>query len=376
MKHKFMVRLFASLFFLLCIINFFVPKKTFSSRENRYLAFFPEFSWKNLVQGKYTKGIENYVIDQFVLRDQWIGLKTFFQKFTGESDNQKVYFTKDKSLVEIWEKIDEKKWKENIAQVQEFVQRIQKDYALPVYTMIAPTAAAVVFEQLPEHAPEVVQKERLEELQKKIPNCFSPLSDLLQYRQEYIYYHTDHHWTSLGAFYAYERYCQEVSLKKPSLQDYQVEVLSQNFLGTLYAKSGFYEGKKDEILAYHSPLADSAVVDYVDEEEKSSGLYARDFLEKTDQYRVFLNGNQSLCEIQTNKQNQKRLLVIKDSFANSFIPFLCTNYEKIVVVDLRYYKYSLDKLIEEKNISDILILYNLKSFSEDDYLSLLNMPIE
>ena len=110
---------------------------------------------------------------------------------------------------------------------------------------------------------------------------------------------------------------------------------------------------------------DSQSVEYtvlnVDSGEKTATFYDISYLETRDKYAMFLGGNHAELKIQTTSQSEKNLLVMKDSYANCFIPFLVQNYRTIIVVDPRYYLGDIDQLISDEGITDILFLYNAET---------------
>lgn len=129
-------------------------------------------------------------------------------------------------------------------------------------------------------------------------------------------------------------------------------------------------GEPDEVEVYYNP-DEKIIVNYVTEQLKSTSLFHSAALDKKDKYEVFTGGNHALINIKTLGDPEKKLLIIKDSYANSFLPFLTSHYGEINVVDLRYYSDDLDKLIKDKEITDLMFLYNVNTFNEDD--SILNI---
>ena len=194
---------------------------------------------------------------------------------------------------------------------------------------------------------------------------------LKEHDDEYIFYKTDHHWTSLGAFYSYQELAKSMKLAETKENYYDRILVSDNFFGALSSKSGYINEKGDDVEVFlpTDKNIEKYIVDYVEEQKKSPTLYSSDALEKKDHYEVFLRGNHPLVKIKTNAKNNKTLLVFKDSYANSFIPFLIKNFSKIILVDQRYYYEDIDMLIDEEEVDDILYLYNANTFFNDTSLS-------
>ena len=183
-----------------------------------------------------------------------------------------------------------------------------------------------------------------------------------------IYYRTDHHWTSLGAYYAYSQLCQTLGLT-PFDTAAHTALTANGFYGTHYAKARTWNAVPDVITYYD--LANTLTVWNVTAagqptEGQTTGLYDTDKLSVYDKYAMFLHGNNGLSRVQGNGSG--RILVIKDSYANCFVPYLTANYADIDVVDFRNYNYGLDKLIADNGYDQILVLYNFDSFKSDPYL--------
>ena len=143
------------------------------------------------------------------------------------------------------------------------------------------------------------------------------------------------------------------------------------FQGTLSAKSGFRSGEKEELEVYlPKDGSPSSVVNYVDEQKKTASFYDTGKLDTRDGYACFLGGNHPLIRIETPVQSDKTLLVLKDSYANCYLPFLATQYRKIVAVDPRYYYGDLEELMQVEEIQEVLYLYNANTFFSDTSLQM------
>ena len=129
------------------------------------------------------------------------------------------------------------------------------------------------------------------------------------------------------------------------------------------------EGDKVNVYLPEKEDSEHVVVNYVEEQEKTATLYNSEALEKKDNYEVFLKGNHPLVKIKTDARNDKTLLIFKDSYANSFIPFLVKDFSNIIVVDPRYYYEDIDKLMEQESVDEVLYLYNANTFFNDTSLS-------
>lgn len=371
MKAKITTFIFLFLLGVITVVNFVMPPKAYSENENRYLAQMPSFSFSSLFDGSFTSDFESYVTDQFAFRDAWVGVKTISEKVLQKKDSGGVYFAKDGYLIEMFDTIDQAQYEKNLQNIAEFSQRMAAS-GLAVHTMLVPTAGSVYQDKLPAYAPEIDQDALYGQAAAVIPGMVDVREALAEHKDEYLYYRTDHHWTSLGCYYAYRHWREETGEPIRDLSWYQQETLSDQFFGTTYSKASLYTAKPDTITAFLPGDGSTFTVSYNNGQTETNTLYERSYLEKKDKYSVFLNGNQPVTKITSQNKNGKKLLLVKDSYANTFAQFAACDFEEVVLVDLRYYKASLDSLVQQEGITDILILYNLQGFSSDTNIFLLN----
>ncbi len=363
---------FAVLLGGLAITNAVMPKKAFSENENRVLETFPTFSWNNLISGKFTEGFDTYITDHFAFRDVWVGAKTMTELALLKKDSGGVYFAKDGYLIEQFQTVDKGKYFENLRAVRTFSDTMQERFDVPVYLMLVPTASHVLKDKLPPFAPEVSQSALLWNALDHVPRFVDVEDALESHKDEPIYYRTDHHWTNLGVCYAYQVWCKTVGLPERPVSWYQQEVLSTEFLGTTYSKASLYTVKPDTITAFYPSEPVTVTVDYNQGKKVTRTLYETSHLSTKDKYSVFLDGNQPITKITTSNQNGRKLLLIKDSYANSFATFAANDYEEVYLVDLRHYRMPLSELVESTGVTEILVLYNLSGFSSDVNIALMN----
>lgn len=361
--------LFLILIFGFTFLSFFKPVKIFSENENRYLQDRPEFSWNTLVNGEYTSDYETFITDQFILRDQWISLKTMVERMTLKQDVNGVFFGKDGYLIEkhLDSDIDWKQYERNKDRLIEFVQKYGKQLGNDrVKVMMVPTKSAILTNKLPAFAPGFDQDKMIEGLKEQLPDhTLVDVSNILRNHQnEYIYYRTDHHWTNLGAFYAYEQWAKAIGIKPYSLEEFNKEVVSDDFYGTVYSKVNV-KVSPDEIESYVLKDSTNYQVDINNGEKTMEGLYDYEKLKGKDKYSFFLGGNNAIVRVKSQVKNNRRLLVIKDSFAHVFLPFAVNHFEETYVIDFRYYHEGMEKFIADNNITDILVLYNTVKFADD-----------
>ena len=349
--------------------NYFHKDTAFSDTENRMLQQKPVFSWADLADGRFMGNFEKYQTDQFIFRREWIRLQTAADRLLGKNKSGDVYLGEGQ-LLEEPSKLSENVW-ENLDAIGAFCRN---QTGVKCYLMLVPDAASVQREKLPAYAPVADQAEQLEEIRsylekKENPVTEIPLYEMLrEHREESLYYRTDHHWTTLGARYAYQSAAGQMGLPgAENGEEKKLYPVSDSFQGTLAARSG-YRVPDDTIEVYWPDQEEELVVTYVQEQTKSASLYAAEKLKTRDKYGMFLNGNHPLTEIRTMVSTGRKLLLIKDSYANCFVPFLTGDFEEIVLVDPRYYYDSAEKLMKQYGFTDVLFLYNLNTFLEDDVL--------
>ena len=356
--------------FLFLIINVIVPDREKSVQENRMLVTKPKFRLSSLISGDYDEKFEAYMDDQFVGRDMWRKLKVAVDRIGGSRLENGVYIGTNGQLLEQIEVADENHLAANIKAIKSFSESQSK---IPVRMMLVPDAANVLNHSLPALAKPEDQTQMFSMVRKDLGDSVEWIdvsTELNKHKTEKIYYKTDHHWTTLGAFYAFQAAAPSLGIDGDLSGKYVSYTVSDSFNGMLASKSGVNFGEKEQIDIYVPTEEDTdLIVDYVDEGKRSTSLYDSSKLKEKDQYTVFLGGNSSLLDIRTVSTSTKRLLLVKDSFANSFIPILTPYYREIVVVDPRYYSGTINDLMDSYRISEVLFLYSGNTFFKDNNIS-------
>ena len=356
------------LLFLLGLISFgalnlLCEDRVFSETENRYLEQKPVLRFAGIMDGKFMSNYEKYQTDQFFARDSWIKLRSGADRILGKNESNGVYLN-DGQLYEKPAELKDQVWM-NLDAIQSFADRHS---GKNMYLLLVPGAAGINPEGLPAFAPVEDQGEQLSKISAYLNGAVKEISVykiLREHRTEYLYYRTDHHWTTLGAWYAFSEAGKVMDLE--TVSEMTLYPVTNRFQGTLASKSG-YQVPSDTISVYWPKAEEQLVVTYVEEQKKSPSLYASKKLESRDKYGVFLDGNHPVVKIRTMAQNTRTLLLLKDSYANCFVPFLTSSFREIVLVDPRYYYGNLETLMKEQEFTDILFLYNLNTFLEDDVL--------
>lgn len=364
------------LFFLLPVIvlvsSIILPDTGFSEKENRILASRPALKLDQIISGVYEKQFETYENDQFPLRDMWITLKATTDRLMGKVEENGVYLGKNGYLMEAFNAPSQTQYDATVNAMTSFAQ---KHPDLKQYALIAPNSVNILKSNLPAFAPADDQNPWIDKLKDSLTSAGVTFIDIrdtfTDHKAEDLYYHTDHHWTTLGAYYAYLQAAAVMGIDISS-DSYDKAPVSQTFKGTLSAKSGFRSGETDELDVF-LPNGDntlSSVVNYVDEQKKSASFYDTSKLNTRDKYALFFGGNHAQIKISTPTESNNTLLVLKDSYANSFVPFLAQHYRKIIMIDPRYYYGDLEQLLQVENVQEVLYLYNANTFFADTSLEL------
>ena len=356
-------KIFIILLFLVMIINVIVPDREESELENRALEQRPRFNLTTILSGDFMEQWEKYLSDQFAGRDTWRSLKVSLDRLGGARKENDIYIGKDGQLMEDIEVPDDGRLEANLTAIRDFAETYED---IPVTMMLVPDAACILNDSLPAFARVEDQRQMFSMAERKLGdtvNWVDTVSILNNHKSEKLYYKTDHHWTTQGAFYVFQDAAETLGIEGDVSDDFVSYTVTDSFNGVLAASSGVGLDEMEQIDIY-APTGgdDDVVVNYVDEGRKTTSLYDSSKLETRDKYGVFLGGNTSVVDIRTVSTSQKRLLVVKDSFADCFIPFLAPYYREIVVVDPRYYSGTMQDIMDSYRITDALILYSGNTF--------------
>lgn len=371
---KIQIIIFTAFIGAFCLLFFLLPDKANSEQENRELAQAPKFSFEALFADKFTTKFETYTTDQFPFRDSWITLKAASELAIGKKDNNSVYYCADDTVIERYDKPDYALLDSDM----EAVNLLVENAGVPVYFTLIPGNSEIHRELLPINAPCYSLKAVADYCYGKSKAANIDVYDALSsHSDEYIFYRTDHHWTSLGAYYAYSAIIEGMGGSAPPLSSYDRKTVTEDFYGTVYSKSGFSWIAPDTIEVF-SPQEDTTqVLNYLSEEPVAGTLYDYSFLEKKDKYSMFMGGITPLLKITTGAADKPSILIIRDSFMDSLTPFLQDDFSEIQLMDLRYYKARLgdDKVsdyVRENGIDMVYVCYSVFNFSTDPNVVLLS----
>lgn len=340
------------------------PKRERSELENRSLAQYPIISVSGLLTNKWMVDYESYVKDQFAFRDTWIDLKSLSETAILKTENNGILLGKDGYLFKKTFALDEVRLTRNIEAIEKFSQR----HPGIADVMIVPSAATILQDKLPLAVPLTHEDTYLDTIVSRlspVATVYDLRPTLRAHQAEPIFYRTDHHWTSEGAFLAYEDYVLSKGLPVFDRQSVPAKTVPE-FYGTHYSSARNFNVISDTIVYYDLPNT-LTVYPKPGVEGQPGGLYELEKFETRDKYAAFLRGNNSYSEIQGSGEGS--LLIVKDSYANSFVPYLVNNYAKIGIVDFRQNPQKLDQILTEGGFERVLFLYSLDAFASDTYFT-------
>lgn len=379
----FITALFCLFIFGFGIALILSPSRDFSDQENRYLAQFKAPTLKTLRSGEFMEKFEDYVTDQFPLRDQWIQLKALSERALGKQENNGVYFGTDGQTLFAQFKAPSG---DELEQKVGFVNKLGANLDVPVYFSLVPDKSFVLADLLPANAPSVDDGSTIEEAQALCGDkvTYIDLRTMLTGERD-AFYRTDHHWTTMGARLAFQRLMSGMNLVRPiaaedlnglSYQGLPYTEVSGSFYGTTYSASGAGWVEPDSIctvIPEGGTKGNVTVTRYPEGAPIEGGLYYPEKLEVKDKYAYFLGGNQPLCVIKNPDAAGGKLLVIRDSYADSLAPFLAEEFQEVHLFDLRYNNLSLKQYVADNGIGQVLVLYSAANFSTDQNLFKLGM---
>lgn len=347
-------------FVLIVIVfaGFFVPDRYYSEREKRTLTPKPDFSITQFLSGKFGEDLESYLTDQIPLRDSWISLKTYAELAMGKRESGGVYIGKDNYLLDKFSGYSAKQFRANSESLVKLAQSL-KENDIQMEVLLVPSSAQVLTDKLPRFAPVADYETMVEDLSNLGLSALDLRQALRRHSNESIYYRTDHHWTSLGAYYAYAAWRESKGLKTAPLSDWTEEILCDNFYGTTWNKVPLSSVPADTITAYYHRA--NRIVNYNRGNYVTDNIYEQKYLKGKDQYGVFFNSNQAITVVEGSTENGK-LLIIKDSFANTFAQFVLDDYAEVHMIDLRFFHEDIAQYAADNGITEVLVLYGAQGF--------------
>ena len=393
--------LFLSIIYLGGLLFIILPHDKVSVNEKRSLSPFPILTSNNYLTGKYTDSINFYYSDNFLFRDHLIALSNKLKEKRGIKNLDIKIYTKNEKAGNLIEKnkiennikaadtiniLNNDNEYQNIKSVIVYKNRalqmfsgskkvaasfskLMGEYKLTfpdvnVYCMAVPVGGDFY---LPNNINKNNEIKFIDALYASLVNGVIPIrayESLKPHYKEYLQFNTDHHWTGRAAYYAYEAFCNTIGISQVPMEKLNRKVI-KGFLGTLYyyTLSPELKNNKDSVEYFKIPNETKTVYYTKNSNTPVKGNLYAESARGGNSYGVFLGGDFPLIKIVSSIKNNKKILVLKDSYGNAFVPYLASHYEEIYVIDYRYYEGGVKNLVKNNNITDILFAHNVFMFN-------------
>lgn len=364
--------LFVGFIFVMAVWFIFNPKLNYSSSEKRYLQKFPDSSFGHIADGTFGKEFETFFADHFPGRNMWVGVNAYAALAEGNNGAGGVYNCKNDYLINKPVSKDNGIIK-NLGAIEDF-HAIDSVKNIPMTVMLAPSTGYVCEDVLPMIHDKYNDDEYFDSISQSLKQSGINFVDLRStFKNAYaggtqLYYKTDHHWNTRGAYTAYQQYCQALGLNATPESAFTKEVTS-GFYGTTYSSSGFWGTPPDDVEVWDNKQNTGNIhvkITEANETIESDSMFFPKHLQEDDKYPVFIDGNHAYTEITNSKAEKGTLLVIKDSFSHCMAPFLAENYKKVIMVDMRYYKMeNVSAVVQREKPEQLLVLYGIDNLATD-----------
>ncbi len=347
------------------VLSLALPDKEFSENENRYLTTLPEFTLDALFSGDYIEKMEAYLQDHFPGRDFFVSGKADVEIALGKDQNNGIYLGSDGYLISQFYASSQADLDKKINTINNFIAKLD---GVDVTFAMAPSSNLVNGDKLPDNRPDDDIQATLDYINGKIngeiANLSGTLSEINKVQQ--LYFKTDHHWNTYGAYYAYAEIMKSMGETPIPISQYQKVVLADDFKGTMFSQGGFFNMDGEELAFLQNINPSKLTVDYVLTGGVTDTLFSDKYLTEKDKYAYFLDGNHPIVTVENaDAPIDKHILIVKDSYANIMVPFLADSFSKVTIVDLRFYAGSISEYVETEGVDDVVILYNIDGFQTD-----------
>jgi len=357
---------FCGFLIAMSVLFFLLPKQEMSETEKRVLEKEPEFSWENLTSGKFGEDIESYMADHVPGRDFFVGVHNYAELLTGRQVGKDIYLAAGDRLVERplqWDETAAQRVANNMAAVNGLADKVDA----PVELMIVPSAGWIVRDQIVGLSDEYMDPQLIGNIESLAGEQVT-VRDIASVFDAYenpgdLYYRTDHHWTSLGAYTAYESYMEQLGLPYTAKQDFKIETV-EDFKGTTHSRGALWlvPGEPLEMWTGKGNIT----VTFDKNTQTYNKVFFEDRLQELDKYTVFLDGNHGQVILENpDAPVDETILVVRDSYSNCLGPFLAESFKKVVLVDLRYYSDAVADYCALEQVDRVLVLYSLYNFMTD-----------
>lgn len=367
--------IFLGFIFVLFALFIIMPKSQYSSSEKRYLEKFPEVSLKSVSSGEFESGFETYLADHFPFRNLWVGVNAYYNYGIGNNGNDGIYKCSDNYLINAPVSEDNR-----IEVNARAIARFSRNVNVPVTVAVVPSTGYIMDDVLPAVHDEYIDDELFGKITFELYKESSGLLSFTDLRTPFkeqtakgaqLYYRTDHHWTSEGAYTAYRELCKSLGLTSTPKSQFNVKAYG-GFYGTTYSSSGFWLNPADDIEVWsnksNSERNITVTVTEGDEEKTYHSMFFLNHLEQDDKYPLFLDGNHPLVSVENKRVREGKILIVKDSFCHSLAPFLADNFNTVTMVDMRYYKNSVSDMVKQGNYDRVLFVYGIDNLAADSDL--------
>lgn len=352
--HRSLVTLLMSICVAWTSLNLIIPDQQKSALENRPLAQMPDLTLSGIQSGKDQQAIEEMASDQFIGRNLLFHLNYSWRKLIGQREIDNVYLADD-ALIQRPSDANQ----EMISQTANLIAQLEASSSVPVSVLVAPSAASIQSYKLPEYVTDNSENAVIDIINTQMQHPADPRDALKGRQNDYLYYRTDHHWTSLGAMIGAQSLLESMGISF-NPEWFTPLPVANGFEGTLASKTGSY-GLSDEINVYQNTQNTEYTVTWNGGTQTTS-IYDLEALNQKDKYEVFLSKNQGLVQISTLANSQENLLLIKDSYANSMVQFLLPYFKNIYIVDPRYYYDNLNYVLTAGQITKIALVFSYNNF--------------
>ncbi len=328
---------------------------------------FPLPTMKTLSNGEWGTQVEEFLEEEIGFHDSMFRLKAQIDLIFGEKSIRDVYITDEMLL----EKLDSQN-AVTIPQSAVLLNKFYEKYHIPTYFILIPSSSEIYEDQLPINAVKDNQRQLISETYSALSTGIryvDACSILSSLKEEYIYYRTDTHWTSYGAYAVYQSAIHKMGFTAIPYNRYVVSHVRTDFRGDLY-KNTLYNDIKPDVLDRYTYENGARIVSitahYADgtTEDRGTSLYDEAALDSENMYRFYLGAPSVMLEIRTDLENDKRLLIYKDDFAECMIPFLIQHYSEICVVDLNESMDVTQRLADPAKFTQILFLSSMESWEK------------
>lgn len=375
--------LFLLIVFGFSLLFFVMTDHSFSEQENRSLQTTPSLSAEKMLSGKFSSEMNAYFSDQFPWRDGLVEVKSALELMSGKGENDGILLGERGRLARCRFDIQTSDGvlrdsdcydSTHVQKACQGISRAAANTAVPFHVLLTGRNIDVTsssFDFPFEYSEKLLTEVRLQVSDHAQTVETIPLLREKHEDEEYVYYKTDHHWTTLGAYYGYVEIMESFGLASEIIpaELFEKHIVSDSFYGTLWSAGGMKWVAPDSVEFWYFGNEDDFVV--VADERELNGFYSEKWLSKKDHYSCFLDGTHDVVTIsRKDGSSRPKLLLIKDSFANSVAPFLAQHFD-IVLLNLSSSKHdftNVSQLARDYQADRVLLIYTLENLITSDKL--------